>query len=238
MEWLINVYLGCFIFGLIFTVASFLLGGLDYFSGGQTAGGSDTNLVKPGFSGSSYSSDHPDAYYSGNDQILKEDHKATPGWLNFNALVVFLTWFGGAGFILKSVRVNDWAALGLAITSGVIGYLAVLLFMSKMRVSSQTSIKQADYGLTGTVALVSRAIVENGMGEVIYSKLGTRHALAARSVSGAAFPPEIQVVILHFENGVAYVDDLDRLLTEAGAEKWATSGLAQPPSNRKAGQPD
>ena len=232
MEWLMNIYLGCFVFGLIFTVASFLLGGLDHFAGGHglsghdlgghDIGSHDIHLASHGTGSHGHAHGHT-GHSHGHDQS-GHARKETLGWFNFNALVVFLTWFGGAGFILKSIRADNWTSVALAIASGVIGYMAVLLFMSKVLVSSQTPVmRAADYDLTGTVARVSGTIFENGTGEVIFSKHGTRRAVPARSVNGEVFQPDRQVVILRFEHGVALVDDLDRLLTEAGAEKWASS---------------
>ncbi len=231
MDWLTSIYLGCFIFGLIFTVASFLLGGLDHFNiGGHLGGEANMHLSHAG-------SPHVDAAAIGHTAAHTHiaahtqhdpghSYKDSIGWFNFSALVVFLTWFGGAGFILKSMRVDNWLSVVLAIVSGIIGYMAVLLFLSKVLVSSQTpAMRLEDYDLTGTVAKVTSTIFENGVGEVIFSKHGTRRAVAARSANGGIMPRESQVVILQFEKGVALVEGLDRLLNEAGADKWVTSEL-------------
>jgi membrane protein implicated in regulation of membrane protease activity len=238
MDWLTSVYLGCFIFGLIFTVASFLLGGLDHFSvGGHGDLGGDAN-VHLGHAGDPHldTAGHAHApahahIHSTNEPHTHTDHpqvksyKETLGWFNFSALVVFLTWFGGAGFIFKSLQVMDWFTMVLALLSGVVGYMAVMLFLSKVLVSSQTPVmRQEDYDLTGTVGRVTSTIFENGTGEVIFSKHGTRRAVSARTTDGKALPRESQVVILRFENGVALVEELDKLLSDAGADKWSTSG--------------
>ncbi len=210
MDWLTNIYLGCFIFGLIFTVASFLLGGIDQFALGGHLG---TGPVHAGH-GHSHSSAHT------------PNQKDSLGWFNFNALVVFLTWFGGAGFILKSIQLGDVLSGSLAVLSGIIGYTLVLLFLTKVLMPSQTQpMKLEDYDLSGTVGRVSSTIFENGVGEVIFSKHGSRRAMAARSADGQPFPRDRQVVILRIEKGVALVDDLERLLSEAGAEKWSSVAI-------------
>ena len=218
MDWLTNVYLGCFIFGLIFTVASFLLGGLDHFAIGGHIGGATAHT---GHGHATHTQAHTNANQSHQQESL--------GWFNFSALVVFLTWFGGAGFIFTTLRMGEGLSAILAVVSGIVGYMVVLLFLTKILLPSQTSPMQAaDYDLTGTVARVSSTIFENGVGEVIFSKHGSRRSVAARSVDGQPFPRESQVVILRFEKGIALVDDLNRLLSEAGAEKWSTAQLENP----------
>lgn len=219
MDWLTNVYLGCFIFGLIFTVASFLLGGLDHFAIGGHIGGATT-----------HTGHGPTAHSSGHAASNQTHHQQESlGWFNFSALVVFLTWFGGAGFIFTTLRMGEGLSAVLAVVSGIVGYMLVLLFLTKILLPSQTSPMRAeDYDLTGTVARVSSTIFENGVGEVIFSKHGSRRSVAARSVDGQPFPRESQVVILRFEKGIALVDDLNRLLSEAGAEKWSTAQLENP----------
>lgn len=236
MDWLTTIYLGCFIFGLIFTVASFLLGGLDHFSvGGHADLGGDANVHLSHAGGThlhtaahthspGHVHTHPASTHT--DHAQSRSYKESLGWFNFSALVVFLTWFGGAGFIFKSLQVADWFTAVLALLSGIVGYLAVMLFLSKVLVSSQTpEMRLEDYDLTGTVGKISSTIFENGTGEVIFSKHGTRRSVAARTTDGKTLPRESQVVILRFEKGVALVEELDKLLSDAGADKWSTSGL-------------
>ena len=222
MEWLTNLYLGCFIFGLIFTIVSFLLGGIDHFTFGGHVG------VDAGHSGHG-GHVHADAHTGHSSDNGADSHAqthSTSAWslLNFNALVVFLTWFGGTGFILKSIEIGNLLSLVLAVASGIIGYTLVILFLTKVLLPSQTEpMRLEDYKLSGTVAHVSSTIFENGVGEVSFNKHGTHRAVAARSVNGQPFSRDSEVVILSFDKGIALVDDLNRLLTEAGAEKWTTT---------------
>ncbi|HEX2914235.1 MAG TPA: hypothetical protein VH186_25775 [Chloroflexia bacterium] len=244
MDLLTTIFLGCFIFGLIFTVASFLLGGLEHFAfGGHAAGNVDTHMAAHGADhaitgghahlGAHVHTDglthtHPEGHVPGHvHDVTGKPQREVIGWFNLNALVVFLTWFGGAGFILKSLRMDDLFAIPVAIVFGIAGYMAVMLFMSKVLVTSQTPVMRVeDYDLTGTVAKVSGTIFKNGVGEVLFSKHGTRRAVPARSADGSPLALDTQVVILRFENGVAFVDDLNRLLSEAGAEKWSLNEQA------------
>jgi membrane protein implicated in regulation of membrane protease activity len=238
MDLLNTIFLGCFIFGLVFTVASFLLGGLGHLGGADgLAGGHGGHIGEIGHghvggahlahAGHGAEIGHDTAAAHGHPGIAHEHgHGQTEAgglnWLNFSALIVFITWFGGAGFVLSSLGAEAWLAIPLALVGGVIGYFAILFFFSKILYGSQTPfMKNEDYNLTGTVARVSSPIFEQGMGEIIYTKFGTRRSAPARSLAGRPFAKEAQVVILRYENGVAYVEDLDTMLAEAGAEKWS-----------------
>ena len=59
--------------------------------------------------------------------------------------------------------------------------------------------------MTGVLARVSSPIREGGTGEIAYSQGGARRAAAARSDAGAAIARDIEVVVLRYERGVAYV---------------------------------
>jgi membrane protein implicated in regulation of membrane protease activity len=236
MELLSSIFLGCFIFGLVFTVASFLLGGLGHISGADGFGAGHGAHVHVGHGEIGHAghgghvghgaeiSHEIDGHHSASGHTHNDGGGL--GWLNFSALIVFVTWFGGAGFVLSALGLPGLLALPLALVGGVIGYFAILLFFSKVLYPSQTPyMREQDYNLTGTVARVISSISENGTGEVVYTKSGTLRSVPARSLNGQVFSKEAQVVILRYENGVAFVEDLDKLLAEAGAEKWSTSSL-------------
>ncbi|MEI6042897.1 MAG: hypothetical protein WCS37_00775 [Chloroflexota bacterium] len=238
MDMLNSIFLGCFIFGLVFTVASFLLGGLGHLSGSEGVGhGGSSGHVGHGGSSGHVGHGGPSGHVGHGGELGQETNSLSHpshghaeagglGWFNFSAMIVFVTWFGGAGFVLNSLGTPTWLALPLALLGGVIGYFAILLFFSKVLYASQTPLMNTqDYNLTGTVARVSSPIFEHGVGQVLYTKFGTRRSAPARSMDGRPFPKDLQVVILRYENGIAYVEDLDKMLAEAGAEKWSTNGL-------------
>ncbi len=230
---LLNLFLGCFIFGLVFTVASFLLSGLGHF------GGTDGGVGHGGDIGAGHGGLHVDhGVHPGHADVAHGEVKANVlGWFNFNALIVFITWFGGAGFVLVSLGLNGWLAIPLALVGGIIGYVAVILFFSKVLYPSQTPFMNvSDYNLVGTVGRVSNTVYNNGTGEIIYTKFGTRRSAPARSVNGQTYQRDTQVVILRYENGIAYVDELDKLLADAGADKWLNANLAEGQKNSDTAQ--
>ncbi len=62
-----------------------------------------------------------------------------------------------------------------------------------------------DTEMTGVLARVSSPIREGGTGEIAYSQGGARRAAAARSDAGPAIARDVEVVVLRYERGIAYV---------------------------------
>ena len=233
MDWLTDFYLGCFIFGLVFTVATFLLGGVGHVGmhlGHSPVGHGVTHTAPshnaPQAQAASHQSNgatnHP-AFQNGQNIAHAPTHDfPILNYLNFSALVVFITWFGAAGYAVSWFGLTGALSLLPAFVIGVVGYMAVMLFLLKVLLPSDSApMSPADDVLDGMVARVSSPIFEQGIGEVIYLKDGARRAAPARSMDGRPFSKDSKVVILKYEGGIAFVDDLDRLLTDAGAEKWA-----------------
>ncbi len=204
MEWLNSVYLGCFIFGLVFTLISFLIGGLGHL--GNIHVGGDSGHVDLGGHG-------PDGGHADN----AHSHNTSTGlpFFNLTALIVFLTWFGGTGFILSALGLNPLVTLPLAFVGGVVAYILILLFLSKVLLGSQTPLmNETDYKLNGVVGRVSNIIQPGGVGEVIFNQAGGRRFISARSADGQLIQRDTQVVFLSVENGIALVSDLDKMLEE------------------------
>ncbi len=216
VPWLSSFFLSCFIFGLVFTVASFLLGGLGHALGGHDAqismGEHVGHLGHVGHGGAAHGP-HAAGHGHATDKGGQE-----PGglmWLNFNALILFVTWFGACGYIAIAIGLPNLAALGLGIIGGVAGYSLVLLFLNKVLNTSQTPIMRTqDYEMAGIPARVSSSIFEGGTGEIIYTRFGTLRSEAARSVNGQPIAKGTEVVVLRYQNGVAYVEDLKNLLPD------------------------
>jgi hypothetical protein len=59
--------------------------------------------------------------------------------------------------------------------------------------------------MVGVLGRVNSAIRPSGTGEVIFSQAGARRAVAARSQEGLVIPKGTEVVVTHYERGVAYV---------------------------------
>lgn len=223
-----QLFLGCFSFGLIFTLVSFGLGGLGHLGGFHLgAVGHSTNPLHA----SSHSASASSPFGSPAHNSSRINLTGGLGWFNLSALVVFLAWFGGTGFILVSLEVVGWLAVLLGIVAGVSGYMLILFLIGFLSASQTPLLQEQDYQLSGTVGQVSSSIRESGVGEVIYSRFGTRQSVPARTQDGLALPRGTQVVILSYSRGIAYVQDLNKLLsisTQEEQRKLLDDELVQP----------
>lgn len=134
------------------------------------------------------------------------DAVEAPSFFNFATATAFLAWFGGAGYLLSRYT-EVWPVVGLiaAVGSGVVGAALVFLFMAKVLWSPDENLDPADYDLVGTLGVVSSPIREQGTGEILFSLAGSRRVAGARSDDGNAIAKGVEVVIVRYQNGLAYV---------------------------------
>ena len=182
-----TLFLGCFAFGLIFTVASFGVGAL----------GADHGIHLPG----------GDAHAGGAGHA---DHGHVSPF-NLSVISAFLAWFGGAGWLLT--KYSSLAALAttlVASAAGVVGGGIVFLVLSRYVLPRLTTMRDADYRIEGVAGKITSPIREGGTGEVVYTLAGARRVDGARSVGGDAIEQGAEVVIHRIEKGIAYVQRWDQ----------------------------
>ncbi|HEY7066311.1 MAG TPA: hypothetical protein VII06_32865 [Chloroflexota bacterium] len=203
MDLLSAVFLGCFVFGFFAVLASFLLGGLHTLHLGHV-GGVHINLPGEHFDvhiGHAVAHGAHVAHHHGNGG---SDESVFP--INPTTVLAFLTWFGGAGFIMRNYYgVVALVSLGLAALFGLVGAAVVFWFLLKVILPGQTVMLQADYDPVGSVGHLTMPIRAGGVGEVVYTRGGTRRSAGARSLDGMALDKGVEVVIARFERGLAYV---------------------------------
>jgi membrane protein implicated in regulation of membrane protease activity len=212
MTWA-EFYLICFAVGFLFSLLSFLAGGLrwhvhlPHFSHvhvapPQAGAGHGTAATPLANSGN-----------AGNGVVHHQAAHLSP--FNFTSLTAFLAWFGGTGYLLTRFS-GVWfvTGLSLAVVSGLVGGAIVFLFLSRVLISQEESMDPADYEMTGALGRISVPIREKGTGEIIYSQAGTRRTCGARGEDGRAIPKGTEVVVTRYEKGIAYV----RLWTEISGE--------------------
>ena len=200
-DWLANLYMGCFLFGLIFTSLSLILN-LGHLGGDA---GHGTGHVGHATHGPHVGDGHGHTHLSTSEQI----EGLSP--MNLPTLLAFVTWFGGAGYIFHVTL--GWSGLItsiLALISGVVGGFLVFLVLSYLLARGQTPpMRRADYYLPGTRArVISPIAAGTGTGEIVFTKAGSRRVEGARSAGGEAIPRDIEVVIQRYENGLAYVQPI------------------------------
>ena len=131
---------------------------------------------------------------------------------NFGTIAAFLTWFGGAGYILSS-----WGRVGLALIVIVavavvfVGAVIIFLFAAKVLAPSEKPLDPADYRMIGALGTVSSPVLAHGTGEMIFVQQGRRSAVPIRSESGSPIPAGKEVVVTRYENGIAYVREWEEL---------------------------
>lgn len=197
MNWA-EFYLICFVIGFVFSFVSFIAGGAHWHlhlhgHGAPMAHGGMHAHV--GHAGARAGGAHG---------------KAGGGFFliaNPVTIAAFLTWFGGAGYLLTRFSAL-WFVSGVVLAAmmfGLAGAAIIFLFMSRVLMSPDEELDPADFEIAGVLGRISSPVREGGTGEVIYSQCGTRRACGARSETGKAIPQGTEVIVTRYEKGVAYV---------------------------------
>lgn len=213
-----SFYLGCFAFGLIFTVATFLLG----------AFGSGHHLHLPGFHFDIGGDGGGGGGHGGGGSAHGHGHgqSAHISPFNVSTFSAFLAWFGAAGFLLTNYsNLTSAVILATAAVAGVVGGGIIFMTLAKYVVPRLTEMRTEDYQVDGTIARVTSTIGQGGTGEIVYSLGGTKRVDGARSTTGEALEQGTEVVILRIERGIALVERWDKFADthqlprgDAGAE--------------------
>ena len=182
-----SFYLGCFIGGLVLTVLSFVLGGHFHLP---------VHVHIPHGGHLPHLSLHHGAHAG--DQISP---------LNLSTILMFLTWFGGTGYLMTRYHsAAATVAFMAAVIVGFIGGALMYLWIARVFVANERPLRDADFQMVGVLGKLSvRIREEGGTGELIYSQQGTRRSCGARSESGAHIERGTEVVVMRYENGIAYV---------------------------------
>ena len=202
-----NFFLFLFLFGLIFTIVSLLLGFAD-------AG--DVHIPHVGGHGH-------DGHVGGHDGV------EGPSVLNLPTIMAFVTWFGGVGYLLRqSMDLHAFIVVPVAVVSGLVGGGIMFALLVRVLWPMMTPpLDTKDFSLPGTPARVVSSIRSGGVGEIVYTKGGTRFTAGAKGVDENAIPKGAEVVILSYEKGLAYVRGVDDLLNdevpEASGDEQAVS---------------
>ena len=188
-----SIYLTCFFAGLLLTILSFLFGG---------------HAIHVNLPGHMFDFTIGGGHHAGSHQ------HASP--LNVASLMMFLTWFGAAGYIMAHYRSATGAiALSIAVAAGFLGGALMYLFFARVLIANEHPLVNADYDMTGVLGRISMPIRESGTGELIYSQQGTRRSCGARSEDGKPIDRGAEVIVMRYEKGIAYVRRFDELQPDA-----------------------
>lgn len=127
------------------------------------------------------------------------------GAVNPATIMAFIAWFGGTGYLIeKYSTIWVYLALFFAIAGGLAGAAAMFWIMLKLSANDRP-LDPADYEMIGVLGKIASPVREGGTGEMIFSRAGTRCAVAVRSEDGAKIPRETEVIVTRYEKGIAYV---------------------------------
>jgi membrane protein implicated in regulation of membrane protease activity len=201
-----SIFLLIFAVSFVLTVLSFVFGVADLSIGGDAS--VDTGQ------GIDLGSDGPD--------VATDSSGGTGGISPFNlaTILAFLTWFGGAGYLLTAhLGVGTVLALVLAAGVGLIGATIVFTFMARVLLPGQTPyLSDDDYEMAGTIGRLTVGIHAGGTGELVYSKGGTRRVISARTEDGQPLERGTEVVVVRQEGSVAYVEPFETFVRGTAPE--------------------
>jgi len=199
-----SFYLACFLFGLLLSALS-LLGGMGHI-------GWHVHVPHvPHVSAVGHVGHVPHA------GLRTPQGSASVPWWNAFSIMIFLCWFGAAGYLLT--RYGGFVAgvvLLLAALCGVAGGAIVFFFLAKVLLPHERELTAEETAVVGAVGRVSAAIRQGGTGELIYEQMGARCSAPARAEDGAAIEKDEEVCVVRYERGIAYVRRWEDVLDEQG----------------------
>jgi hypothetical protein len=131
---------------------------------------------------------------------------ATVPWWNAFSIMIFLCWFGAAGYLLT--RYGTFVAgvvVALAGICGVAGGAIIFLFLTRVLMPHEHELTADETEVVGAVGHVSSPIRPAGTGEIVYEQLGAFRSVPARSEDGAPISKQEEVFVVRYEKGIAYV---------------------------------
>ncbi len=127
-------------------------------------------------------------------------------WWNGFSIMIFLCWFGAAGYLL--IRYGSFAAgvvVVLALVCGLAGGAIIFFFLSKVLLPHEHELTADETEVVGAVGRISAPIRAGGTGEMVYEQLGALRSAAARSEDGEPIQKQEEVFVVRYERGIAYV---------------------------------
>ena len=225
------VFIACFLFGLLFLVATTLLGSFGHGThvghgvhisthAGHVSAGHHTHLAHT-------------THNAGKGSLTKTNSGAQSKfslstYANPTAVALFALGFGFFGYIF-----HDAAGfmlpltIVLAVVGGLIIAALLLALLGRIFGDSEGETIQDVSDRTGLLGKVSTTIQEHGIGEVLYvSPGGMRKSVPARSVDGRRLERDSEVVVVNYQRGVAEVDTWDHFVNHEASEGVASDSAS------------
>ncbi len=174
--------------------------------GGIQGDGVHAQIGHGGHQGAIHAAGH-EGFHGGDEAADERGTESHVSPINLSTAMAFLTWFGGAGYILRVYEgVPGIVSVIIAALVGLVGGALIFFFLVRVLLPGQRFLNPADYQIVGTLARVTMQIGPDQTGEIVYTQGGTRHSDGARSADGKPIEHGAEVVIVRYEHGIAYVE--------------------------------
>ena len=192
-------YLICFLAGLMLSGLT-LLGGMGHF-GGHVHVPHVPHVHVPHAAHLSHAAGVSHATSGGSQSC-----GANVPWWNGFSIMIFLCWFGAAGYLLtKYGSFVAGVVVVLAAVCGIAGGAIIFIFLTRVLMPHDRELTADETDVVGAVGRLSSAIRVGGTGEIVYEQLGARRSAPARAEDGTAMEKQEEVYVVRYEKGVAYV---------------------------------
>lgn len=223
------VFIACFLFGLLFFIATALLGNLGHGTAhvashhgglhiGHHAGGVHTTHTASHGPTAAHSTGQATGTHDTARNDTQGHNQSLLSFINPTSIMLFLLGFGFFGYLFHTT-VHFVAALTLAFAGvgGLIIAALLLMLVGRLFGDSEGATVQDVSDRTGLLGKVSITIQENSIGEIIYvSPGGMRKSIPARSIDGRRLERDQEVVVVNYQRGIAEVDTWDHFINEEG----------------------
>ncbi len=218
-----QVFIACFLIGLLYFVFTAILGNFGHgmthhVASNGTAHTTTTHVVSNG-------SAHATTGHAASSHSMTHAHGDTQGqhqqilwFINPTSVMLFLLGFGFFGYFFHNT-IHAVAAVTLVSASiaGIVIAALLLILLSRLFGGREESSIQDVSDRTGLLGKVSITIQENGLGEIIYiSPAGMRKSIPARSIDGQRLERDQEVVVVNYQQGIAEVDTWEHFVQEDG----------------------
>jgi hypothetical protein len=134
-----------------------------------------------------------------------------PGFIPILPLMVFVTVWGGAGYVLTRFSVMSMLAVVLICTAVAL-LLGCLIYavLARLMTRYDSSMNEMDYDPTGQLGYISIPAADGAVGEMKYVLHGTMRSIGVRPAIGQQLAKGDRVIILKVDKGIAAVTLFER----------------------------
>ncbi|WP_156830205.1 hypothetical protein [Paenibacillus sp. HW567] len=134
-----------------------------------------------------------------------------PGFVPILPLMVFVTVWGGTGYVLS--RFSGMNMLAVVLICTVVALLLGCLIygvLARVMTRYDSSMNELDYEQVGQLGYISISAVDGAVGEMKYVLHGTMRSIGVRAETGQRLAKGDRVIILKVDKGMATVTLFER----------------------------